>query len=143
MFVADTHKRIVEGGIVGHRQICRQGPGRRRPDKDGGVGPSDDREFHVHTLAHVIFLVFHFCAQGRERRAADNAPQNRFFATIDKALFDDVRKEPEFLCFVFLIERKVWISPVAEYTQPFELLALDINVFAGVCIARFANSRGI
>src|SRR6185437_15061287 len=55
---------------------------------------------------------------------------------------DDVREEAQFVGFVFLVEREIRIVPIAEHAEAFKLLALDVDVFARVGIARFANRGG-
>ena len=77
-----------------------------------------------------------------ERGAAGNAPINRLFAAINKTFFDDVREQAQFVGFVFLVQREIRIVPIAEDAEAFELGALDINVFAGVGFAGFADGGG-
>ena len=61
---------------------------------------ADDRKSHVDALADVVF-VFHLglC----ERRAARDAPVNRFLAAIDEAFLNNVREQPQFVRFIFLV----------------------------------------
>ena len=78
-----------------------------------------------------------------ERGAAGNAPIDRLFAAIHETFFDDVGKQAQLVGLVFLVERQIWIIPVAEDAETFELLALDINIFAGVGFAGFADGGGV
>ena len=78
-----------------------------------------------------------------ERGAARNAPINRLLAAIDKTLGHDVREQAQFVGLVFLVQREIGIFPIAEHAEAFELRALEINVFAGVGFAGFADGRGI
>src|SRR2546429_5517691 len=97
---------------------------------------ADDRKSHVDALADVVF-VFHLGL--RERRAARNAPINRFLAAIDKSFLDDVGEQPQFVRFVFLVERKVGILPIAKHAKALELLALYVEIFSGIGVAGLAN----
>ena len=97
---------------------------------------SDQRELHIHALADMV-LVFHFgLGQGG---AARDAPIDRLLAAIDEALLDDVGEQAQFVRLVFLGERQVRVVPVPEHAEPLELGALDIDVLAGVGLARLAD----
>ena len=96
-------------------------------------------KFHEHALADVI-LIFDFGFG--QRGAAGNAPIHRLFAAINKALGHDVREQAQFVGLVFLVQREIRIFPIAKDAQPFELRALEINEFAGVGVAGFANGGG-
>ena len=74
-----------------------------------------------------------------ESGAARDAPVDWLFAAINKALIDDVREEPEFIGFVFLVESQVGIIPIAKDAEAFELGALQVDVFSGVGIAGRSN----
>ena len=87
-----------------------------------------------------MVIIFHFGLG--ERGAAGDAPINRLFAAIDKALFHDVREQAQFVGFVFLVEREIRIVPIAKDAEPFELHALDINELAGVGVAGVADGGG-
>jgi len=88
-----------------------------------------------------MVLVFHF--RLGERGAAGDAPVNRLLPAINKTLFDNVREQAQFVCLVFLVERQIRFFPFAENAQAFELDALEINVFARVGVAGFADRGGV
>src|SRR5216117_1230276 len=113
-------QRVAEGGVVSHREIGWQRPGSRGPDYDVGSGPIDDRKLYINALTYVVpILDFSF----RQGRAAGYAPINRFLAAINKTLLDDIRKEPQFVGFVFLVERQIRLFPFTKNTEAFKLLA--------------------
>src|SRR6266404_1714421 len=133
-------QRVAEGGVVSHREIGWQRPGSRGPDYDVGSGPIDDRKLYINALTDVVAILdFSF----RQGRAAGYAPINRLLAAIDKALLDDVGKEPQFVGFVFLVEGQIRFFPFPKNPQAFKLLALNIDVFARIGVALFSNSGRI
>src|SRR5487761_2121635 len=99
-----------------------------------------NRKLHEHALAGVIG-VFDF--RFGERGAAGNAPVNRLFAAINKALGHDVGEQTQFVGLVGLVQGEIRIFPIAEDAEAFELFALEINVFTGVGFAGFADGGGI
>ncbi len=129
---------VLQLGIVSDGEVRGQRPGRRRPDDDERVRLADDGKFHEHALADVV-VIFDFGLG--QRGAAGNAPIHRLFAAIDKALFHDVGEQPQFVRLVFLVQREIRIFPIAEDAEALELRALEVNVFAGVGFAGFADGR--
>ena len=103
-------------------------------------GLADHGEFHKHALADVV-VVFHFGLG--QRGAAGNAPINRLFAAINKAFLHDVGEQAQFVGLVFLVQREIRIVPIAQHAQAFELGALEVNIFAGVGVAGFADRDGV
>ena len=78
-----------------------------------------------------------------QRGAARDAPVDRLFAAINEALLDDVREQAQFVGFVFFVQREIRIFPIAENAEAFELRALDVDEFARVSVAGFADGRGV
>ena len=78
-----------------------------------------------------------------QRRATRNTPVNGFLAAINKAFLDNVGKQTQFVCFVFFVQREVGTVPIAEDTEAFELLTLEVDVFAGISLAGFADRDGV
>ena len=101
---------------------------------------ADDGEFHIDALADVV-LIFHFGFG--QRGAAGDAPINRFFAAINEAFLDDVREEPQFIGFVFLVQCEIGVFPIAEYAEALELHSLQVDVLAGIGLAGLAELAGI
>src|SRR2546430_272924 len=89
LLIPNTHQRICERGIVGYRQIGRQCPGCRRPDHNRSSGPTHHREFYVHALADMVFVLDLGFSQGCPTW---NAPIHRLLASINKSLLDSIRK---------------------------------------------------
>src|SRR3989442_1836952 len=138
--IADADLRVAERGIVSNSEIGRQRPWCRRPDQDAGVRRADHRKFDVDTLADMV-VVFDFGFG--QRRAAGNTPVNGFLAAINKALLDNVSEQTQFVCFVIVVQCEIGIVPIAEDTEAFELLALEVDVFAGISLACFADRDGV
>ena len=88
-------------------------------------------------------MVFVFHLGLCERGAARNAPVNRFLPAIDKSFLDDVGEQSKFVRLVFLVQREVGILPIAKHAEALELLALNVDVFAGVGVAGLANCGGV
>src|SRR6266446_3675251 len=137
---ADSDLRVAERGIVSNGEIGRQRPGCRRPDQDVGVRRADHWKFYEDTLADMV-VVFDFGFG--QRRATRNTPVNGFLAAINKASLDNVGEQTQFVCFVFFVQREVGIVPIAEDTQAFELFALEVDVFAGISLAGFADRDSV
>ena len=131
---------VLQLRVVGGREVRRQRPWCRRPDKDEGIRTPDDWKFDVDALAEVIG-VFHFGLG--QSRAANRTPINGLLGAINKPLFDDVREQAKLIGFVFLVQREIGIFPIAQDTEALELCALDVDVFARVGIAGFADGSGI
>ena len=121
LFIADLDKGIAEGRVVRDGEIGRQSPRGGGPDNDRDARPPDNRELYINTLADVVF-VFDF--RLGQRGAAWDAPIDRFLAAIDKTLCHDIREKPEFVRFIFLVQRQVGIEPITQATQTDELSAL-------------------
>lgn len=139
-FITDLNERVIKGGVVGDCEIRGERPGGGRPDEDERIRMTHERELHVDALADVIG-VFDFSIS--KCGAAGNAPVNGFLAAINEALIDDIGEHAEFIRFVFLIESKIWILPVAENAEAFKLRALKIDELARVSIASFADRGGV
>ena len=136
-------QNIIFFGINGDRQIGRQCPRRRRPDRDARIcqrvrrtRSTDDRKLNVNGRV-ITFLVFHFGFSQRSLSAG--APKNRLLRLVNQTFLYEHGKRAKDLRFVFGIHRQVGTLPVAEYAQPFELLALDVDVFAGELFAFLAD----
>ncbi len=78
-----------------------------------------------------------------QRRARRDAPIHRLLAAINKAFLNDVREQSQFIGLVFLVERQIGIVPVAQHTEPLELRALNVDVFAGVGVAGPADRHRV
>ena len=140
IFPANGDLHVLERRVVSHRQVRRQRPGRRRPDQHERVRLADDGKLDSDARADVVF-VFDFGLS--QRGAAWDAPVHRLLAAVNKSLPDDIGEQPQFVRLVFLVERQVRIVPVAEHAEPFELDALNIDVFEGIGLARLADGGGI
>jgi len=126
--------------VVGDGEVGRKCPRRRRPNQYKRIRLADDGKFHKNALADVVLV---FDLGFGERGAAGNAPIDRLFAAIHETFFDDIGEQAQFVSLVFLIERQIWIIPIAEDAEAFELHALDINIFAGVGFAGLADGGGV
>ena len=76
-----------------------------------------------------------------QRRAARDAPVNRFFAAINKPLVHQLGEQPQLFRLVLGMEREVRIVPLAEHAEPLELLALFVDELQRVRLAGFADRR--
>src|SRR5205823_8849838 len=117
------------------REVCRQRPRRRRPNRDARlVFPiaARDRKFHINRSV-VAFLILNFGFGERGLRAG--APENRLLRLINETFFNEDRKRAQNFRLVFWIEREIWMLPIAEHAQPFELLTLKIDILACECVA--------
>ena len=139
-FTRDFDLDVLEFVVVSDGEVGRQRPRRRRPNQHKRVRLADDGKFHKNALADMVLI---FDLGFGERGAAGNAPVNRLFAAIDETFFDDVGEQAQFVGLVFLVQREIRIIPVAKDAEAFELRALDINVFAGVGFAGFADGGGV
>ena len=88
-------------------------------------------------------MVFVFDFGLGERGAAGDAPINRLFAAVNEILLHDIRKQPQLVGLVFLIQGEVRVVPITQHAKALELFALDFNVFASRGFARRANGDGI
>ena len=131
---------VEEAGVERDGEIRRQRPRRGGPDDDVGVRLVLQAVAHIHALAHMIGVLDLGLGQ---RGAARDAPIYGLFPAIDEALLDEVREEAQFVGLVFFVQREVRIFPVAEHAEALELHALDVDVFAGISLARGADGRGI
>ena len=136
LLLPDQHQRVAERGVVGHRQVRRQRPGRRGPDHDRGAGMPDQRKLHIHALADVVLV---FDLRLRQRGAAGDAPIDGLLAAIHEALLHNVGEQAQLVGLVFFGERQVRVVPIAQHAEPLELGALDINVLARVGLAGLAD----
>src|SRR5580658_6267400 len=84
----------------------------------------DDWKFHEYALADVI-SVLHFRLS--QRGLTDDTPINWLLGAVNKALLHDVRKKAQFVRFIFFVQRKVGIFPIAQNSKAFELGALNID----------------
>src|SRR4051794_3364079 len=112
-------ERVAEGRVVRYSQIGRQRPRSCRPNDDGGARPIDDGELYIDALADVVTILDFSFSEGR---AARDAPINRFLTAINKALLDNVRKEPQFVGFIFFVEGQIRVLPFTKNAQTFKLL---------------------
>ncbi len=93
------------------REICRQGPGGRRPDDNARFArevAARDRKLHVNRGVFAV-LIFHFGFGQRGLRAG--APKDRLHAFVNEAFFDEDREGAENLRFVGGIERQIRDAP--------------------------------
>ena len=86
-----------------------------------------DRELDVNGGV-VAFLIFDFGFGQRGLRAG--APENRLLRLINEILFNEDGEGAQNFGFVFGIHRQIWIFPIAENAEAFELLALKIDILA-------------
>ena len=136
LFFADLNQRIAESGIVSHRQVRGQGPGRSGPNDDGSSRVAEQGKLNVYALAHMV-LVFHLSLG--KGCAAGNTPVDRLLSTVHESLFHDICKKAQFVRLILLVKGQVRVLPIAEDSQPLELRALDVDIFPGVIRAQLAN----
>ena len=88
-FCAHFCTHVGELRIICHGEVGWKCPGRGGPDDQERVFLAFYRALHKNRLADVI-RVLHFGLG--QRRTAGDAPVHGLFATIDKTLFNDIRK---------------------------------------------------
>ena len=145
--VGDRH--VVQFGIRDHRQVGRQGPGRRGPDDERRLLPleprvglpqiTDDREADIDRRRGVV-LVFDLGLG--QRRVMREAPVHRLLVAVD----EPGAREPGQLAgdrrLVVLRQRQVGVVPVAEAAEPLELGAHDVDELQRVPLAVAAEVGG-
>jgi hypothetical protein len=67
--------------------------------------------------------------------AAMHTPVHRFLPLVDHPLLDEPAQRPDDVRLVGRLHRQVGIVPFAEDAEAFEILAHDVDVFGGVCLA--------
>ena len=95
-------------------------------------GPETMRELDKNRGIHAV-RIFHL--RLRERRLRPGAPVDWLLALVNEPLFHERGKSADDLRLVSGRERQVRILPVAEHAEPPELLALDIDELARICLA--------
>ena len=121
------------------REVGRQRPRRCRPDRDARLifpVAARDRKFHIHSRVVAVLI---FDLRFGERSLGAGAPKNRLLRLVNQSFLNEDRECAQDFRFVFWIERKIRMFPIAEDTEPFELLALKIDILARERIATFAN----
>ena len=116
--------------VHGDGEVRRQRPRRCRPDRDtrfAGELTGDNRKFHVDRRVFAV-LIFDFGFGERGLGAA--APENRLQTFVNQTFLDEDREGAQDLGFVLRIEREIRTLPIAEDTEPFELLALNADKLA-------------
>ena len=126
------HVRVEELWIEGHGQIGGQGPGRGGPNHHVGVGFTRQTESDEHALADVVGVLHFGLGQGGPEW---NAPVHGFFAPVHEALLDEVGELPQFIGLILRGEGQVRVVPVTQNTEALKLLALQVDVLAGIGIA--------
>ena len=133
VFVAELHGRVLEFGMEAHRQVRRQGPGRRGPDDDIGIvrvhagnlhGRRVDLEFHEDGRRRVVGV---FDLRFRQRGHAGGAPVDRLLAPVDVSLFKDLPEDLDDRGLVLGGHGLVGVFVIAEHAQALELLHLDLD----------------
>src|ERR1017187_9675325 len=111
-------------------EVRGQSPRRGCPNGDARFASqfaTGYRKLHVNRGV-VPLLIFNFGLG--QRGLSAGAPENRFLRLINEILFNEDGEGAKNLGFIFGIHGEIWIFPVAEDAEPFELLALKIDIFA-------------
>src|SRR5689334_15531504 len=127
-------RRILVIRMHSDTEIRGQRPRRRGPnhDKDfascecriddGRIAP--ERKLHVDRWAGVL-MIFDFSF--RERGLVLDTPVNRPRAFVNPTTLDKARKHPRRFGFVVVRHREIWIVPLAEYAESFEVARLTLQ----------------
>ncbi len=147
--VADVfHERIFHIRMHRDRHVRGQGPRRGRPDQQTDLGVLAQielpfhrtgichRELDIHAVVvHVLVLQLRICQRGLIR----DRPMHGLELFVDQPRFDKAREDLQRFGFIFLIHRQIWMIPIAQDPQALELLALDLRILLGVCVAKPAD----
>ena len=127
----------------GDGEVRREGPRGGGPDNHGGAGweifALGDVERNVDGGGLFVFVFDFGFGKGGLRAIG---PKDGAFAPVNEVLFDEDGEGAEDVGFVDWIERQVGVFPVAEDTEAAELLALQVDVFAGVGLGALADFDG-
>ena len=95
-----------------------------------------DRKLHVDGRVFAV-LIFDFGLRERGLRAG--APKDRLLRFVDQPFLDEDGERAQNLRFVCGIQRQIWMLPIAQDAEPFELLALDVDELARECLRFLAH----
>ena len=121
------------------REVCRERPWRSGPDYDRSfarerAGPN--REIDVDRRIGAI-LVLDLCF--REGSLRTGAPENRFLALVNKVSLHKTGEYAKDNRLIRVIKGQVRMIPIAENPKSFELVPLDVDIFASIGFGTFAN----
>src|SRR5215217_1687111 len=115
-------------------EVCRQRPGRRGPDHYEDFSPGECRidqsrialqgKLHIDRWTRVL-VIFNFGFG--ERRLVLEAPVNRPCSFVDPTTLDEPRKHARGFGLVVVRHRQVWIVPLAEDAESFEVACLALQ----------------
>ena len=137
----DPQHRIVDIGTAGHRAVAGHGPGGGRPDDDvrafkGRVARLLDRKARIDGDRGVVLILD---LRLGECRFLDRRPHHRLGAAIKAAIHQDPAELAGDRRLGVIGHGGVGIMPVAENTEPLELLGLDIEPVGGEIAALLAK----
>ena len=130
---------MFECGVFKIRMNCdpeirRQRPGRRGPDQHKNFSPGEcridqrrialQRKLHVDRRARVLVI---FNLSFRKRSLVLETPVNRARAFVNLTTLDKAREHPRGFGFVVVRHREVWIVPLAEDSESFEIARLALQ----------------
>ena len=116
--------------VNGDGQISRERPRCRCPNSDARFTseiPARDRKLDVNS--GIVALLILDLSLG-QRSLGAGAPENRLFRLVNQTLLDKNSKSAQNFRFVLGIHGQVWIFPIAQDTESFELFALNVDVLA-------------
>src|SRR5215208_3633210 len=115
-------------------QICRQRPGRRGPDHYEDFSPGEcridqsrialQRKLHIDRWTRVL-VIFNF--RFGERRLVLETPVNRPCSFVNPTTLDKPRKHARGFGLVVVRHPQVWIVPLAEDSESFEVARLALQ----------------
>ena len=140
--------QIAHRLTVGDAAVAGDGPGRRRPDDDGGAVQSlqralDHREGDGDHHGCVVVILD--LGLG-ERRLLHRRPHHRPRTPVEAAVDEEAAELAHDLRLGFEGHGRIRIVPVADHTQAFELVALHVDpvLCEGAAIgAEFADRDGV
>ncbi len=139
---------IVELFMTGDGPVAGDRPGRRRPDHDRRAvqlrtGSGDDRELHPDRRRFVFHILGFGFGQGG---LFDRGPPDRACALVQAALHQEFADLGSDLRLGAIGHGQIGIVPIAQHTQPLELLALDVDPFVSevaAFLAEFGDRDGV
>src|SRR4030042_2270341 len=131
--------------MEGDGQVCRDGPGSRRPYENKNFFPPqrrkalaeirDSRKLNGNRWGGMIFI-FHFRLS--QSGLAGGTPVNWFFPPVDRALADEAAEFAGDGCFIVIAHRQVRIFPFSHDSQAFKFPALDVYEIGSEFPAEFS-----
>ena len=139
------HQAIHLEGIQSNRLVGHQRPGGRRPNDDGRTPAVIDAEFSIrilHRKLHVdrwrrVVGVLHLGFG--QRRFIERAPEDGLFPLVDGSGCDDLAELANDGGLVVGRHREIRTIPVAQDSEPFEFVALDVDEFLRVLATPLAD----